>query len=94
MDRIQPIHFFSVNAGASRVIDRDLDDLLPHPEQTRGDLGISAEAAGRDPDISEKFARNDFNLTSTNIVDFEGIYFRNPLVSLHVDSQKCFVVTE
>lgn len=34
------------------------------------------------------------NLTSTNIVDFEGIYFRNPLVSLHVDSQKCFVVTE
>jgi len=51
------------------------------------------EEAKLEKEFLEK-ARIGFNLTSTNIVDFEGIYFRNPLVSLHVDSQKCFVVTE
>ena len=47
---------------------------------------------GKQP--KEGFGQFYFNLTSTNIVDFEEIYFRNPLVSLHVDSQKFFVVTE
>jgi len=46
------------------------------------------------PEERAEVSRGHSNLTSTNIVDFEGIYFRNPLVSLHVDSQKCFVVTE
>ncbi len=46
------------------------------------------------PEQRAEVSRGHSNLTSTNIVDFEGIYFRNPLVSLHVDSQKCFVVTE
>ena len=61
---------------------------------------VRSSSSGNKKKTDEQFRKNSsffhgkFNLTSTNIVDFEGIYFRNPLVSLHVDSQKCFVVTE
>jgi len=60
----------------------------------RRSFAILAEHMNERTRQYEGFTPNYLNLTSTNIVDFEGIYFRNPLVSLHVDSQKCFVVTE
>ena len=102
--------YLLMRALATKEADRETDAFFarfstaqqkiisPHGQDFTGALAVIERHREAIANFNYKKTTPDINLmlnlTSTNIVDFEGIYFRNPLVSLHVDSQKCFVVTE